>query len=558
MKKITLQTLFIALISLLSISSANAQFHDDFSLPNDTDGLKTRGYLPYFRGGALGTAPMWFQGNPNFQPAYNGAPDSFVQSNFNSVAGATGVTIDNWLVLPALNVNIGDAISFYSISVTNSNFPDSIRVMYSDAGDSIPEATTWVQLGNFEVTTSGNWELKTFYVTTAGANARFAIRYAVADGGPNGANSDNIGIDELNVYTPASIDGGVSQINTASGCGLTNATPIEITISNYGLSKIGNFPVSYSFNGGATITENFNDSIAIGDTAHFVFAATADLSVSGDYAFYANSGVVADGNTANDGDSAIVSNVSVNLTAGDLTEDFEAGAIPLGWNTEDVDGTGFTWALSTVGNITAAQSIRAFENNVNGASEDWLFTTCVELQSTNNYKLTFYKRLSLNYAGSLGVYVGTGDNVPAMTQTLEADAAMTGDGIYYEDTLTFTVPTTGTYHIGFKAINSDVTNTIALRLDDVLLHDAGPVGVKEITSDLVSIYPNPSTGVVNFTTVSGSTKIEVYNAMGALVYSDAKLTAGKHSLDLTNFSKGIYSIKATNGNAVDVKKVTIN
>lgn len=72
--------------------------------------------------------------------------------------------------------------------------------MYSAVGDSTPEATSWVELGRFKTSTV-TWTRSSYRTAAAGANARFAIRYNVVGGGPNGANSDYMGVDYLTVAT---------------------------------------------------------------------------------------------------------------------------------------------------------------------------------------------------------------------------------------------------------------------------------------------------------------------------------------------------------------------
>ena len=175
-----------------------AYYTDNFDGTNDTTALKARGYKVYYRGGgAQGTTATWFQGNDVVFPAFNGPPTGYVAANYNAVTGLNN--IDSWLVLPGLNVGSGDTISFYSQAPLNSTFPDSVRVMFSAAGDSVPEAASWVELGRFKVNILGTWEKKSFRTSSAGANGRFAIRYAVVQGGPLGNNSDFIGIDALNI-----------------------------------------------------------------------------------------------------------------------------------------------------------------------------------------------------------------------------------------------------------------------------------------------------------------------------------------------------------------------
>lgn len=561
MKKLTLKTLLIALITLASAPFANAQFHDDFTGANDTLGLQARGYLTYFRSaGGPGAVPYWFQGNPaGFVTAYNGSDSDYVMATYECVTGANN--IDNWLVLPALNVNAGDGISFYSQSVTGSTFPDSIRVMYSDAGATTPEDLTWVELGRFKVNTLGIWQLKSYFVTTAGPNARFAIRYAVVDGGPQGANSNVIGIDELNVFTPAALDGGVTGINVASGCGLSATAPIEVEISNFGSTAISGFPVSYTINGGSAVTETFTGTINSGASALYTFATTANFSAIGSYAIAALTGIAADGNTTNDMDTVTVANNAPNALGAALLMSFEPADDFSGWVIgDDQDADGNTWAVvssAQFNNVphTGDQAIRLGTANT---ADDWAYSPCLDLLSTNNYNLEFWYKKFADAGSSpdFAAFIGTVQNAANMTQNL-VSALNPIDSAYTQYTGNFTVPVSGIYYIGFQA-SAAAAFTSSVRIDDVNITNLGPVGIKEINKDVVSIYPNPSAGVFKITTVNNATDVRIYNTLGEEVYAQVKLAAGAHSVDLSNLAKGIYTVKATSDNKVDVKKITIN
>jgi len=176
------------------------RYSDDFDGANDTNVLKARGYLIYYRStGPQGTSATWFQGNPSHFPAYNGPQDGYVAADFNVITGQNN--IDNWLVLPRIpgGIILNDILYFYSKAEMNSPYADSIRVMYS-LEDSIPEGS-WQEIGRFKVNTTGFWEQKGFNSTAPGINGRFAIRYCVTNGGPTGQNSNYIGIDAISIIT---------------------------------------------------------------------------------------------------------------------------------------------------------------------------------------------------------------------------------------------------------------------------------------------------------------------------------------------------------------------
>lgn len=58
----------------------------------------------------------------------------------------------------------------------------------------------------------------------------------------------------------------------------------------------------------------------------------------------------------------------------------------------------------------------------------------------------------------------------------------------------------------------------------------------------VSVYPNPSGGIITVSTTEKSAKVELYTINGALVYS-AKCLTNKHDIDLSKFENGIYFLR---------------
>ncbi|MCY7362762.1 MAG: choice-of-anchor J domain-containing protein, partial [Ignavibacteria bacterium] len=213
-------------------------YTDNFDGANDTVSLKSRGYKVYFRGTGIQdpATPTWFQGNPTVFNSFNGPANGYVSSYYRTVTGINN--IDNWLVLPKKNIASTDSIFFYQRSFFNSTYADSIRVMYSAAGDSTPESISWVELGRFRANfTTNNWVKVGFKAASAGANARYAIRYSVVNGGPSGVNSDVIGIDALSLeLTQLTADVGVQSLNSPSGTiGIPSAAIIpNATIKNFG------------------------------------------------------------------------------------------------------------------------------------------------------------------------------------------------------------------------------------------------------------------------------------------------------------------------------------
>jgi len=153
-----------------------------------------------------------FQGNDAVFPAQAGAPTAYIGDNFNATTGAS--TISDWLLTPAVTMMNGDTLSFWTRTAEGSIWADRLQVRLSLNGASTNCGTLAEDVGDFTtllldinptLVGSGYPQTWTQYsITLAGLpgvqTGRFAFRYYVTNGGPNGANSNYIGVDTL-VFT---------------------------------------------------------------------------------------------------------------------------------------------------------------------------------------------------------------------------------------------------------------------------------------------------------------------------------------------------------------------
>jgi len=164
----------------------------------------------------VGTS-AWFQGNTAVFNAQAGAATSYIGANFNNTAGVG--TISNWLFMPTVSLKDGDIFTFYTRIPTGTVFPDRLQVRMSLNGASVNAGATATSVGDFtnllldinptysNTTTAYPQAWTQFTVNITGVptptSGRLAFRYFVENGGPSGANSNYIGIDEV-VYTSTS------------------------------------------------------------------------------------------------------------------------------------------------------------------------------------------------------------------------------------------------------------------------------------------------------------------------------------------------------------------
>jgi len=71
----------------------------------------------------------------------------------------------------------------------------------------------------------------------------------------------------------------------------------------------------------------------------------------------------------------------------------------------------------------------------------------------------------------------------------------------------------------------------------------------------VSIYPNPSSGIVTLTNVEGAT-IEVINLMGQIIKT-VNSSYEVNNIDLSEFANGTYFVKVIKGNNVSTLKINL-
>lgn len=149
----------------------------------------------------------WFDGNSTVFSAHAGI--KYIAANYQNTLNADN--IDNWLFSPVETFHNGDTISFFT-RTTNGTFPDRLILKLSGNGSSIASAdfsTTLVTVNPGLLTGTAYPNVWTQFSTTlsglgSGVSGRFAFNYNVTNGGPSGANSDYIGIDDV-AYTAAPV-----------------------------------------------------------------------------------------------------------------------------------------------------------------------------------------------------------------------------------------------------------------------------------------------------------------------------------------------------------------
>lgn len=90
----------------------------------------------------------------------------------------------------------------------------------------------------------------------------------------------------------------------------------------------------------------------------------------------------------------------------------------------------------------------------------------------------------------------------------------------------------------------------AITIDDDL------VSVESVATSGISIYPNPSNGLVNINNVEGA-NVQVLNIMGQVVASIENASVN-NTIDMSAFANGTYMVRVVNGAEVSTHKINIS
>ena len=474
----------------------------------------------------------WFQGNTAVFPSQSGPADSYIGANFNNVTGNN--TISNWLLTPALGLKNGDFITFWSRTITAPAFPDRLEVRLSTNGASTNVGATNTSVGDFTtllltinptLTTTGYPSVWTQYTATvsglaAPVTGRFAFRYFVTNGGPAGANSDYIGIDNVTV---TAVGGPAQGVWTGpAGTMWTNALASTAYVPGTPLTTIWVTP---------SVTSTYGVSFT---TLTPCTSAVTNVPIT---VIQPVSGVV---NPAN---RSVCVGGSTTFTA-------SASGGPLTYQ----------WQLSTDGGLTY--------NNITGATAS-TYTLSGATLSMNGYRY----RCVFTAAPCVGSTASTGailtvNALPVVTLSSPDLSLIPGQFTSITATSTPAAAAGGwVWNYNGNTISGNNTNTVSgITVDQLGAYHATVTdinGCSSTSADLVVtaeasdhlwIYPNPTEGVFHVrlyydpSTTAEIRRVFLYNAQGQLIESrDFALTNSapylRMDFDLSRQADGTYVVK---------------
>jgi chitodextrinase len=93
--------------------------------------------------------------------------------------------------------------------------------------------------------------------------------------------------------------------------------------------------------------------------------------------------------------------------------------------------------------------------------------------------------------------------------------------------------------------------------DGIGIYDPNTASVSSINFETIKMYPNPANGNKIYFKLTKEINVNIYNVLGKLIKSE-KVNTKNNSIDISNFSKGVYLFKIVSKNQFITKKLIKN
>ena len=195
------------------------------------------------------------------------------------------------------------------------------------------------------------------------------------------------------------------------------------------------------------------------------------------------------------------------------------------------------------------------------ANEDWLISPAI-VTPADYFDITLKFRSARNYDGNAlqlmlsTNYSGTGNpNSASWTDITDMADWSAGTWTWIQSGDVLIAETGGTtYYIAFK-YTSTTEAAATWQVDDVMVYGISSVGSPENNEEKISVYPNPASRFVNFTT-SRQARVSITDLSGRIVFSET-LQAGQHRLPVDQLNQGLYLLSIRQQNQTQLTKLVV-
>ncbi|MBK0401882.1 T9SS type A sorting domain-containing protein [Adhaeribacter sp. BT258] len=373
-------------------------------------------------------------------------------------------------------------------------------------------------------------------------------------------------------------DVGITNITgpVATGCGLTAAETITVTIKNYGTSAQTSIPVSYTLNAGTPVNETFTGALPAGGTAIYTFAAKANMVTGGVHTFAAQTNLPNDAVAVNNDTTLTITNAlvptlpakfdfetpvtgmnklyKVTNAKSNIWEDAAASFGTGSTKGMIMDGVGHAGWVPPVGVVDTWTSnsdnfsgIYICISPAGGPVADSLYLTFDLKQLFKGAYVNTNFRVTVNGTQTGQTYQPPFSGLPINWQKVKVDLTK-----YINDPFV---------KIGLESIVKeayDNGNGTANLIDNIEIRRVGYTGVKDATlAAQLNVFPNPGNGIFNVELPESKTYELIVSDLAGKVMIKQVVKGGRSQLKLEGTAKGIYLVKVTSEKGTAVRKLII-
>ena len=186
----------------------------------------------------------------------------------------------------------------------------------------------------------------------------------------------------------------------------------------------------------------------------------------------------------------------------------------------------------------------SFEKN------DWIHSYPIKLNANEILTITYYAKMGLETADPAILKIAAATEPNKDANFLELDSQTVEGGDYIEYNAQFTANETGVYYFGFGNVTPIVSESAALRLDNIQF-TLEPLSVNDYEKSGIRIFPNPVKDVLTIESENTIEGFQLYTINGKLIASYSHIS----QIDFSSVPKGVYLLKIKTAFETEVKKI---
>ena len=453
---------------------------------------------------------------------------------------------NDWMFTSCFDLKAGSYTLEFLYKGYKSIYNEKLGVYYGDLPD--PANMTLIKNYNF----SSDVYAKANEAFTIPSDGVYYIGFKAFSDKDNG----DIFLDNISlIATPASDIAAISAEVPEISCENTANEAIKITVKNAGQDEITEFKAYYQIATAAVVEETVSETIAAGATYTYTFTTPADLTVEAPASVLVWVALDGDANNANDTANvpAIFSGNAPSVTQFPYKNEFTTEADRLNWKLVNGLNNVCYWDINAEQGYWyhVGLGINSSLDPQYTGGEDWLISSCIDLQA-KPYVFEFdYCARDAQYSSSMKIYIGKKVSDNPADYTLIDELNMFTNTTWETYSNIIDIDEAGTYYFAFYGYNDNY----AMFIDNFSLRDN--VGVDEVNaSSSVVLYPNPAQNEISLRASETMSTIAIYDMFGKNV-ANYQADAAEVQINVSDLASGMYLAKIGTANGTIVKKFTV-